>query len=178
MPVIALLLAWRDSDLVMYQYWPAPPIKTAGTCRRPSHAELPATVAWQRSKASGKMKWVDTHKSTSILIFKQENNNMQANINSEKVGSRCWVISTSEDLRLSFGLLQLSMREQHEEDFFFQVYLSTLNPNKFPSFPSRSFSASFLSGSSTPSAELGLPPDFSAESCSLWCCTHAYSRLA
>lgn len=102
----------------MYQYWPAPPIKTAGTCRRPSHAGLPATVAWQRSKASGKMKWVDTHKSTSILIFKQENNNMQADINLKKVASRCWVISTSSDLRLSFGLLQLSMRDQLTERFF------------------------------------------------------------
>lgn len=167
----------------MYQYWPAPPIKTAGTCRRPSHAGLPATVAWQRSKASGKMKWVDTHKSTSILIFKQENNNMQADINLKKVASRCWVISTSSDLRLSFGLLQLSMRDQLTERFFFflffWVYLSALKPNTLLSFSTRSFAASFLSDSSTPSAELGLPPDFSAESCSLWCCcTHAYSRLA
>ena len=36
---------------------------------RPS-AELPATVAWQLSRASGKMIWTDTHKSTCIHTFK------------------------------------------------------------------------------------------------------------
>lgn len=167
----------------MYQYWPAPPIKTAGTCRRPSHAGLPATVAWQRSKASGKMKWVDTHKSTSILIFKQENKQHASGHKLKE--SSLTLLSHKYELRSEIELrppAALNEGSTHREIFFFLffwVYLSALKPNTLLSFSTRSFAASFLSDSSTPSAELGLPPDFSAESCSLWCCcTHAYSRLA
>lgn len=75
-PAIGWLLAWCDSDLVTYQRWPVPLIKTTGTwkcllcgcpveCWAACHCCL-ATV----QRASGKMIWTDTHKSTCKHTFK------------------------------------------------------------------------------------------------------------
>lgn len=147
------------------------------------NAELPATVAWQLSRASGKMLWTDTHKSTCIHTFKhfhiQVHKQLHARAHEHKEQSHCthtqmsaWPSMLARASTSRRSLCKGNMKSQNV------VYLPPLKMSQTSFTLLLSFSFSKFSFWFPPICWVGLPTDFSAESSSLWGWTHAYSTLA
>lgn len=66
-------------------------------------AELPATVAWQLSRTSGKMKWTGTHEGNRIPTFKHFHIQVrkQQHANARELQSQCMYMQATSQYVLA-----------------------------------------------------------------------------